>query len=104
RRPYQLACYPPCASVLPINIDISWSCSSSLRETARIFLSPFWGPVHAGLHLVSETTQRSLVACSPLDVAARRLLERGQAALPRHARRHLGARQRRQPLVPLAPP
>src|SRR5262249_26836130 len=60
--------------------------------------------IHAVLHPVSETTQRSLVACSHLDVAAQRLLERGQAALPWHARRHLGARHRRQPLVPVVPP
>src|SRR5262249_31240490 len=44
--PHPLPGQPPSASVPPINIDISWSCSSSLRETARIFLSHFWGPVH----------------------------------------------------------
>src|SRR5262249_11663282 len=43
--PHPLPGQPPSASVPPINIDISWSCSSSLRETARIFLSHFWGPV-----------------------------------------------------------
>ena len=72
RRPNGPPCSPPPRqqlgkpqrASLPLMIDDAPSCSCSLRETVRLFLSHFWGPVKKSLSSISydnfsTTCQRS---------------------------------------------